>query len=171
MKWMIKQFPKDYTLSDAPRWERPHALLDDDQTKITKHTDKNPGMSVCCVVQELGHKSKLSIKRLKKEGYFPYQVSVLHELKLEDYTPHYNYCDWFFEKFGRNVEKTKITFFQTKFGFICRNMLIRKINISGRQIIHIFSKKLRYSQLKSTSGAQFLNIEPVCMYVCVYIYK
>ncbi len=42
--------------------------------------------------------------------------------------------------------------------FLCLNMLIRKIMTSSRQIIRTFSKKLRYTQLKSVSGTQFLNI-------------
>ncbi len=59
-------------------------------------------------------------------------------------------------------------FFQKKHGFICWDMLIRKITASGRQIIHSFSKKLRYIQLKLASGAQFLNIKSL---VHFFFYK
>ncbi len=52
----------------------------------------------------------MTLTKLKKEGYFPSQIFVLHELKLEDYTPCYNYWNWFFEKFGCDVEKMTIFF-------------------------------------------------------------
>ncbi len=68
-------------LTDAPSLGRPHAFSGDNRTKITKHADENPGMSARCFSQELSHKYAK-----KKEGYFPYRISVLHELKLEDYT-------------------------------------------------------------------------------------
>ncbi len=38
----------------------------------------------------------------KKKKYFPFWISVLHELILEDYTLRYNYCDWLFNKSGYN---------------------------------------------------------------------
>ncbi len=47
----------------------------------------------------------------KKEEYFPYQISKLHELKLEDYTPRYSYCNGFFKKFDRDVETMTAIFF------------------------------------------------------------
>ncbi len=40
---------------------------------------------------------RLGTQSVKKEGYFPYGISTLHELKLEDYTPCYNDCDWFLQ--------------------------------------------------------------------------
>ncbi len=46
-----------------------------------------------------------------------------------------------------------------KHDFIRQDILNCKITKSGRQIICTFSKKLRYTQLKLVSGAQFLNIE------------
>ncbi len=106
MKWIIEQFQMKYMLADAPMLGRSYALSDDDWTKIIKHMDENPSMSAhCCVAQELSHTWEMVHTTLKKEGGFPYWISVLHELKPEDYTPHYNYCDWFFEKFDRNIEK------------------------------------------------------------------
>ncbi len=66
--------------------------------------DENPGMSAWHVAQELGHKREMVHSILKKVGYFPYQNSMLLDLKLEDFAPCYNYCDWFFGKFDHNVE-------------------------------------------------------------------
>ncbi len=95
-------------LADALTSGRPHSLLDDERTKITEHTIENPGMSAHRVAQVLCHKFKTVRTMLKKrEGYFPHRISLLYELKLEDYTPCYNYCDWVFEEFGYNVETMK----------------------------------------------------------------
>ncbi len=43
-----------------------------------------------------------------------YQISVLRELKLEDCTPHYNYSDWFFKKFGHDIKTMMTIFFLDK---------------------------------------------------------
>ncbi len=67
--------------------------------------------------QELGHKCETVHMTLKGEGYLPYRISVLHELKGENYAPQYNYCSWFFEKFGRNVEKMTTMFYTDKAWF------------------------------------------------------
>ncbi len=58
---------------------------------MTEHKDVNPCMSVRHVAQELGNKLEMVCTTLKKEEYFPYRISMLHELKLEVYTLHYNY--------------------------------------------------------------------------------
>ncbi len=66
-------------------YKRPHALTDDNKTKLTGHMDKNPGMSTHHIAQELDRKCKtVSTTLKKKKGYFSYQISVLHELKPED---------------------------------------------------------------------------------------
>ncbi len=93
MKRIIERFHMKYMLTDVPGLGRPHALSDNDQTKITEHVYKNPGMSACHVTQELDHKHEMVRTMLKKERYFPYQISMLHKLKPEDYTPCYNYRD------------------------------------------------------------------------------
>ncbi len=36
---------------------------------------------------------------------------MLHELKLEDYTPHHNYCGWLFKNLRRDVETMTTIFF------------------------------------------------------------
>ncbi len=66
---------------------------------------------------KLGHKRKTVRKTLKEESFFPYRISVLHKLKPEDYSPHYDYCDWFFNKFGRNVETMSTIFFSDETWF------------------------------------------------------
>ncbi len=69
--------------------EEEHTLSDDDQNKITEHMDENLVMSTCCIAQELGHKHKMvltMLKKKKKKGYFPCWISMLHVLKLDDYT-------------------------------------------------------------------------------------
>ncbi len=81
--------------------------------------EEHPGTSVRRAAQQLGHKCETVRKTLKEEGFFPYQISLLHELKPECYSPHYDYCDWFFNKFGRNVETMSTIFFHMKRGFIC----------------------------------------------------
>ncbi len=68
MKQIIEQFQMAYTCTDALRLERPHALSDNNQTKITKHTAENLGMSVRHVAQELGHKCETVCTTLKKKG-------------------------------------------------------------------------------------------------------
>ncbi len=67
-------------------WED-HTLSDNNQTKITEHTDENPGMSAHHVAQEFGHTCEIVCRMLKKKGYFLYRISVLHKLQPEDYTP------------------------------------------------------------------------------------
>ncbi len=106
------------------------------QSKIIQHTDENPGNSALYVAQELRLQEWNRPYNAKKKK-FPYQISVLRELKPEDYTPHYNYCNCFF-KFDRDVETMMTIFFRTKCGFICPGMLIRKITVSGWQIIRMF---------------------------------
>ncbi len=89
MKLIIKLFQTEYMLDSALRsnaaWSgRSPTLSDNDRTKIAEHADENLSMSVCCVAQELGLKCKTIRTTLKKVGYFPYQISVLYELKLGD---------------------------------------------------------------------------------------
>ncbi len=79
--------------------------------------EEHPGTSARRAAQQLGHKRKTVRKTLKEEGFFPYQISELHELKPEDYSPSYDYCDWFFNKFGRNVETMSTIFFSDEAGF------------------------------------------------------
>ncbi len=64
MKLTIEWFQTDYTLADAPRWRRPHAYSDNYGTKITEHTGKNPGMSVCRIFQKLDHKHETACTTL-----------------------------------------------------------------------------------------------------------
>ncbi len=61
-------------------------------------------MSAHCVAQELSRSQETVRATLKKVGYFSYRISVLYKQKPEDYTPCYNYCDWFFKKFGCDIE-------------------------------------------------------------------
>ncbi len=119
MKQIVEQFRMKYTLANALRLGRPHAFSDNDRTKITEHADENPGVSVCRVTQELGQKCKMVCTTLKRERYFSNRISMLHKLKPEDCTPCCNYCDWFFEKFGRDVETvTTIFFFRRVVSFV-----------------------------------------------------
>ncbi len=86
-------------LEDEPRSGRPYTLSDNDRTELREHMEEHPGTSARHAAQQLGHKRETVRKTLKEEGFFHYQISVLHELKPEDYSPHYDYCDWFFNKF------------------------------------------------------------------------
>ncbi len=72
--------------NDEPRSGRPHTLSDDDRTELREHMEEHPGTSVRHAVQQLGHKRETVRKTLKKEGFFPYRISVSHELKPEDYS-------------------------------------------------------------------------------------
>ncbi len=53
--------------------------------------EKHPGTSVHRAAQQLGHKRETVRKTLKEEGFFRYQISALHELKPEDYSPRYDH--------------------------------------------------------------------------------
>ncbi len=130
-----------YTLTDSTRLGRPHTLVDDDCTKITEHMYENPGMSVRCVAQELSHKCEMVCTTLKKEGYFPCRISVLHKLKPED--PRYNYCNQFFEKFGRCIERMMTTFFSGKAWFHLLGYVIsQNYNIWSPNNLQIFEETL-----------------------------
>ncbi len=63
-----------------------HTLSDDERTMITEHADESPGMSGCYVAPKLDNKREMVYTALRKAGQFPYQISMLHELKPEDYT-------------------------------------------------------------------------------------
>ncbi len=85
--------------------------------------EEHPSASAHHAARQLGHKCEIVRKTVKEEGFFPYRKSALHELKPEDYSPRYDCCDWFFNKFSRNVETmSTIFFFQMKRGFICLDM-------------------------------------------------
>ncbi len=71
MKAIIERFQAEYTHTNALRLGRPHALIDDNRTKITEHMDKNPGMSAHHAAQELGHKCEMACLMLKKRRVFP----------------------------------------------------------------------------------------------------
>ncbi len=83
-------------------------------TELREHMEEHPGTVARHAAQQLGHKRKTVWKTLKEEDFFPYRISVLHELKPEDYSPLYDYCDWFFNKFGRNVETMSTIFLGQK---------------------------------------------------------
>ncbi len=91
--------------------------------------EEHPGTSARCAAQQLGHKRETVRKTLKEEGFFTYRISVLHKLKPEDYSPHYDYCDWFFKKFGHNVE-TMSTIFNT--GVITPEEFV----VAGDHLVH-----------------------------------
>ncbi len=78
-------------LEDEPRSGRLHTLSDEDQTELREHTEEHPGTSAHRTAQQLGYKRETVWKTLKEEGLFPHQISVLHELKPEDYSPLYDY--------------------------------------------------------------------------------
>ncbi len=107
---VVERFQTAYTLEDEPRSGKLHTLSDDNQNELREHTEEHPGMSAHHAAQLLGYQRKTVQKTLKEEGFFPYRISVLHELKLEDYSPRYDYCDGFFHKFGRNVETMSLIF-------------------------------------------------------------
>ncbi len=86
MKRIIEVFQMECTPADAPRLGRPHNLLDD-QTKIAEHTYENPGTFTRRIVQELSHKHEMVDTTVEKEAYFPCRISVLYQMKPEDYTP------------------------------------------------------------------------------------
>ncbi len=98
-------------------------------------------MSAPYVARELAHKCETIHTTLKKEGYFLYQISVLHKLKLEDYTPCYNYCDWFLEKFGRD----KFAFCPTVHHVIVK--LFQKLMWDGS--IEVYSARLTKDSINS----------------------
>ncbi len=85
------------------------------------------------LLKNLATSVKWSVKcEKKKKGYFPYRISMLHKMKLEDYAPCYNYCNWFFKKIGSDVE-TMTTILFSEVGF---HLLSRFVN---SQNYHIWS--------------------------------
>ncbi len=75
-------------------------------------------------------------------------------------TIHVTIIETNFSKYlATTTKQWQLYYFQMKCGFICQDMLIPKITVSGQQIISMFLKKLHYTQLKSASSLQFLNIE------------
>ncbi len=83
---VVGRFQTAYTLEDELRSERPHTLSDDDRTELREHMEEHSGTSARHTAQQLGHKRETVQKTLKEEGFFAYQISVLHELKPEDYS-------------------------------------------------------------------------------------
>ncbi len=150
MKWIIKWFQMEYMLVSTPRLGRPHTLSDDDRTNIVEHTNKHPSMSCAVLLTYSATRAKPSIQRI-------FHLANFHVVWTETGRLHSTLQSLrlFFKKFGCDFETMAIIFFKTKHGFICWDMLIRKIIVSSWQIIRTFSKKLRYTQLKSVYGAQF----------------
>ncbi len=116
---VVERFLTAYTLEDEPRSGRPHTLSDEDRTELREQMEEHPGTSARHAAQQLDHKCETVRKTLKEEGFFPYRISVLHELKPEDCSPCYDYCDWFFNKFAVMSKQCQRFFFQMKRGFIC----------------------------------------------------
>ncbi len=81
MQRVVERFQTVYILEDETRSGTPCALSEADRIKLKEHMDENQGTSVWHAVQELGHKCEIVRTTLKEEGYFPYRISVLHELK------------------------------------------------------------------------------------------
>lgn len=108
---VVERFQNAFTLEDETRSGRPRALSADDRTKLREHVDENPGISARRAAQELGFKRETVRTTLKDEGYYPYRITMLHEIKLEDYSSRYDYCDWFLEKFGRDIQMIPMMFF------------------------------------------------------------
>ncbi len=161
VKWIIEWFQMEYTLANTPRLGRPQSLSDDDRTKIREYADVNPDM-FAHVAQELGYKCETVHTMLKKEGSIDPLCCTNWSWKI---TLHITIIAADFLKNLATMSKQwRLQFFQTKCGLICWDMLIRKITVSGRQIIHTFLKKLHYTQLKSMSGAQFLYIESLIQF-------
>ncbi|XKL66125.1 hypothetical protein PGB90_009545 [Kerria lacca] len=103
IKRVVERFQLAYMLEDEQKSGRPRALLDKDRTALKKHMEETPGMSARRAAAELGHSRETIHQTLKEEGFFPYRISVMHELKPKDFSSHYDYCGWFFQSFGRDV--------------------------------------------------------------------
>lgn len=78
---IVERFQKAYMLNEESRSGRPHALSEADRTNLKKHVEESRGTSPRRVAQELGMKLEAVRLRLKKEEFYSYCISVLHELK------------------------------------------------------------------------------------------
>ncbi len=77
---------------------------------------------------------------VQKRMAFPYRISMLHELKQEDYTPHYNYCNCFLKKIG-SVIKKMTTFFSDKAWFYLSGYVnSQNYSIRSTNNLHVFEE-------------------------------
>ncbi len=116
---VVERFQTAYTLEDEPRSRRPHTLSDDDQTELREHMEEHPGMSTCRAVQQ----ARNSAEDIERRRLFSLPHISVARIKTRRLLSTLRLFDWFFNKFGRNVETlSTIFFFQMKRGFICLDM-------------------------------------------------
>ncbi len=68
-------------------------------------------MSVWHPSQQTGHTCKTARYVLRVEGIHPYHILTLQELHHPDFKKYGNFCTWFEDQFGNDIEEQPIIFF------------------------------------------------------------
>ena len=91
-------------MQDRPRSGRPSLTNNEALENVTNKLIRSPHKSLRRLSQEVDMSLTSTYRAVKKQKFFPYKVSVIHELKAQDTEKRVIFCRWFQQFIDRNGE-------------------------------------------------------------------
>ncbi|XP_062512636.1 uncharacterized protein LOC134188488 [Corticium candelabrum] len=101
---LMKKFEQTGSMQDRPRSGRPSVINNEALRDVTKKLDRSPHKSLRRLSQEVGMSLTSTYRAVKKQKFFPYKVSAVHELKAQDTEKRVSFCRWFQQFIDMNGE-------------------------------------------------------------------
>ena len=89
---LMKKFEHTGSVQDRPHSGRPSVTNNEALQNITNKLDRSPHKSLRRLSQEVGMSLTSTYRAVKKQKFFPYEVSVIHELKAQDTEKRVVFC-------------------------------------------------------------------------------
>ena len=88
----MKKFEQTGSVQDRPRSGCPSDINNEAQQNVTNKLNRGPHKSLRHLSQEVGMSLTSTYRAVKKQKFFPYKVSVIHELKAQDTEKQLIFC-------------------------------------------------------------------------------
>ena len=102
---LMKKFEQTGSVQDRPRRGHPSVINNGALQNVTNKLDRSLHKSLRYLSQEVGKSLTSTYRAVKKQKFFPYKVSVIHNLKAQDNEKRVIFCRWFQQFINMNGKK------------------------------------------------------------------
>ena len=101
---LMKKFKQTGSVQDRPRSGRPSVINNEALQNVTNKLDRSRHKLLRRLLQEVGMSLTSTYRAVKKQKFFPFKVSVIHELKTQDTEKRVIFCRWYQQFIDMNGE-------------------------------------------------------------------
>ena len=145
---LMKKFEQTGSVQDRPRSSSPSVINNEARQNVTNKFDRSPHKLLRHFSQEVGMLLTSTYRAVKKQKFFPYKVSAIHELKAQDTEKRVIFCRWFQQFIDMNGENIlNDTFFTDEAWFYLSGyMNTQNLRTWATENLHEAFEKLLYEK-------------------------